>query len=79
MKGVKYSLIFNEPDNTTTNYNDLSMTETINKINELLLASYGIPVGVIKITKHIIYNMISNNKNRTYNKFLMDKIKVIKN
>ena len=73
MKGVKYSIDFQTLDKGTLHYDKKDMNECIALVIELCKDNYDID---IKITKHIIYNLIHRTN---CNKFLKKICKIQKN
>jgi len=55
MKGVKYTIDFKNPNGEIENYENLSMNEMIGQVKNLIKENYNID---IKVSKHIIYNLI---------------------
>lgn len=55
MRGVKYSIDFQTLDNRLLNFDNKTMSECIALVIELCKEHYNIDM---KITKHIIYNLV---------------------
>lgn len=74
MKGVKYNLVITLPNNTSHSNNDLKMDELCKEITDIIKNNYFI--DCYNISNQVIYNMIKRPNN--VNKFLRDKVKVMK-
>ena len=72
MKGVKYNIEFCDLNGNKFNYEKLTMNETIAQIKLLVKEKYDID---IKVSKHIIYNLIHRD---TVNPFLKKICKIEK-
>ena len=67
MRGVKYNLKFTELDKTIRIYNDLLIDDCIQKLKEIIKEIYNVDM---KISKHIIYNLV-HRPNKS-NKFIRE-------
>ena len=61
MRGIKYAIQFKTLEGETLNYDHKTMEETIELIKDLCEEHYNLN---LKITKHVVYNLIHRDSNR---------------
>ena len=73
MKGIKYNLIFQKPNDTKENFNLLNMNELIETIKNNFKNNYFIDIN---INNQIIYNLLK--RPLTVNKLFRQKLEIEK-